>query len=95
MPSPIDTPAVEVMRLKDIDFVEVTHPSAEPVEAVVARVIGDEAAEVLDPCGEIIPEEHINPLLVALLRDVEWITSLPYVGLEAEDVDVDPKLILD
>ena len=33
----------------------------------------------------IIPEELITQLLGANLREVDWITSLPYVVLEAED----------
>ena len=63
----VDTPAVELVRLEDIDIVEVAHAAAAPMHRVVVREIGHEAPQVLNPSVVVVPEEEINHLLMALL----------------------------
>ena len=58
----------------------------------MAREIYHEAPEFLDPRIMIVPEEEINHLLVALLRDVEWISWRAVIVLEGQDVDANTSL---
>ena len=84
-----------MVSLEDISVVEVTHTAAAPEEGVVTREVGHESAEVLYPRVVVVPEEEIDHLLVALLRDVEWMPSLALVIVEGEDVDRHTQLVFD
>ena len=43
----------------------------------------------------VVPEEENDDLLLALLGDIEVMTTLPFVGEEAKDIDGHTTLILD
>lgn len=72
-----------------------TEAAPAAVDGVVLREICIESSEVLNPGVFIIPEREIDHLLLALLRDIERMASLPLISEEAENVDRHSQPFLD
>ena len=64
----VATAAVELVRFEHIFDIEVAHPTATPVQGVIAREVGHEATENFYPKIMVVSVEQVDCPLIHLRR---------------------------